>query len=294
MKPLFKGEGCERTAPKSYRPVALLSGMSSIMEAILAKQLDRYQEQQGLIHQGVHGFRKGRGTNTAMLEVWEYVLRRTERGELVALDFLGVSAGFDTLVHLYILRKMEVLYGMDQASLEWLSSYLEGCTQYVVVEASRSRKRKMTRGAPQGGGLSPILWRSTTNDIPEAGLVNLAPGNQPLATDRVDLHRDGQAGQTKKDVVSENIDQKEVENLSTEEKLDQKLRTDGTWDLKGWKKERCGLLEGERDGLKQRIAEDPRDLITTIYADDTQSRAASKNIRGAGKKEWRGLNKSVQ
>ena len=74
VKPLFKGEGCERTFPKSYRPVALLSGMSRIMEAILAKQLDCYQEQQGLIHQGVHGFRKGRGTNTVMLEVWEYVL----------------------------------------------------------------------------------------------------------------------------------------------------------------------------------------------------------------------------
>ena len=34
VKPLFKGEGCDRHNPKSYRPVALLSGMSRIMEAI--------------------------------------------------------------------------------------------------------------------------------------------------------------------------------------------------------------------------------------------------------------------
>ena len=91
VKPLFKGEGQDRQAPKAYRPVALLSGMSRIMEALLAKQLDQYQEDNGLIHQGVHGFRKGRGTNTAMLEVWEFVLRRTELGELVALDFLNCS-----------------------------------------------------------------------------------------------------------------------------------------------------------------------------------------------------------
>ena len=175
VKPMFKGEDCDRTEPKSFRPVALLSSMSCIMEALLAKQLDSYEEEQGLVHQGVHGFRKGRGCSTAMLEVWEFVLWRTEMGELVALNFLDVSAGFDTLVHLYILRKMEIQFGMDQASLAWLSSYLEGWTQYVVVEASRSRKRKMTRGAPQGGGLSPILWRSTTNDIPEAGLVDLGP-----------------------------------------------------------------------------------------------------------------------
>ena len=76
VKPLFKGEGNTRQAPKSYRPVALLSAMSRIMEALLAKQLDQYQE----VHQGVHGFRKGRGTHTAMLEVWEFVLQKHRTG----------------------------------------------------------------------------------------------------------------------------------------------------------------------------------------------------------------------
>ena len=142
VKPLFKGEGCDRHEPKSYRPVALLSSMSRIMEAILARQLDNYQEQNGLIHQGVHGLRKSRGTHTAMLEVWEFVMRRTERGELVALDFLDMSAGFDTLVHLHILRKMEIQFGMHEDSLEWLSSYLKGWIQYTVVEASNSTPRE--------------------------------------------------------------------------------------------------------------------------------------------------------
>lgn len=54
------------------------------MEGILANQLDSYQEEHGLVHKRVYGFRKGRGTNTAMLEVWEFVLRRTEKGEMVA------------------------------------------------------------------------------------------------------------------------------------------------------------------------------------------------------------------
>ena len=74
-------------------------------------------------------------------------------------------------MHLFILRKMQTLFGMDQGSLEWLSSYLQGWTQYVVAKASRSTDRNMTQGAPQGGGLSPILWRSATNDILEEGLV---------------------------------------------------------------------------------------------------------------------------
>ena len=103
VKPLYKGDGCDRHDPKSYRPVALLSAMSRIMEALLAKQLDDYQERNNLVHPGVHGYRKTRGTSTAMMEVWVYVLQKTEKGDLVALDFLDCSAGFDSMVYLYIL-----------------------------------------------------------------------------------------------------------------------------------------------------------------------------------------------
>ena len=171
VKPHFKGEGCDRHAAKSFRPVALLSALSRITEALLARQLHRYQEKFGLLHRGVHCFRRGRGTHTAMLETWEYVLAKTEKGELVAIDLLDTSAAFDTLVHLYLQRKMEVEVGMTEASLEWLASYLKEWLQYVVVGAKSSTVRQTTRGAPQGGGFSPNLFRGYTNVIPEAGLM---------------------------------------------------------------------------------------------------------------------------
>ena len=68
MKPLYKGDGCDRQAPKSFRPVALLAAVPRITESLLARQLDDFQEKHHLVHKGVHGFRRGRGTNTAMLE----------------------------------------------------------------------------------------------------------------------------------------------------------------------------------------------------------------------------------
>ena len=77
VKPLYKGDGCDRQAPKSFRPVALLAAVSRITESLLARQLDDFQEQHHLVHKGVHGFRRGRGTNTAMLETCEYVLSKT-------------------------------------------------------------------------------------------------------------------------------------------------------------------------------------------------------------------------
>ena len=210
-----------------------------------------------------------------MLEVWEYVLKKTEKRDLVALDFLNVSTGFDTLVHLYLLRKMEVQYGMEEESLEWLDSYLEGWLQYTVVEATCSSTRRMKpKGAPQGGGLSPILWRSCTNDIPEAGLVlkeeaeDVTP--EPLTRDS--------------GVISNKVDDKQEAEMTTEEKLDRQLRREGLWKLETWRKERTGKEDG-RDFLQQKRREDQTDVITTIFADDTQSRASAKTKGRSRKKK---------
>ena len=91
---------------------------------------------------------------------------------------------------------------MSSASVEWLESYLEGWIQYTVVEASNSTPRRMKNGVPQGGGLSPILWRSATNDLPEAGLQKLR---------RRGLEREQEAGEGR--IVHDNEIREEELNL---------------------------------------------------------------------------------
>lgn len=187
---------------------------------------------------------------------------------------------------------MEVQFGLDQDSLDWLASYIGDWEQYVVVEAARSRARKTTRGAPQGGGLSPVLWRSATNDIPEAGLIkNPGQGDElPAESDNQDV-QNNQGSQALRDVVGERIDKKKRESLTTEEKLDQKFCSDGTWKLEAWRKERTGLIAGDKDYLRQKDEEDQEDVVTTIYAEDTQSRAASKNLKELERRNSQGISK---
>ena len=204
------------------------------------------------------------------------------------MDFLDVSAGFDTLVHLYILRKMEVQYGMEQNSLEWLASYLEGWLQYTVVEATNSRTRRMKpKGAPQGGGLSPILWRSSTNDIPEAGLVKETVTNQ--AAEEREARRDAEAQNEDTGRISRMVDLKPEVEKTTEEILDSKLRKEGVWKLESWRKERTGLEGRKKDCLMQKMKEDPADVITTIFADDTQSRASARTKAELERRNSEGL-----
>ena len=123
----------------------------------------------------------------------------------MALDFLDCSAGFDSMVHLYILRKMEVQFGMSNKAVEWLDSYLEGWLQYTVVEAANSTPRKLKNGVPQGGGLYPILWRSATNDLPEAGL-------RRHIRRRLDINQElGEAQLVRNDHVGANIQEERAE-----------------------------------------------------------------------------------
>ena len=82
-----------------------------------------------------------------------------------------------------------------------------------------------------------------------------------------------------------------MDELTTEEKLDIELRANGSWDLEGWRGERSGRVNRGKDGLRQRMEEDSKDLITTIYADDTQSRTAAKTLKELEKRNGDGLTK---
>jgi hypothetical protein len=124
VKPIWKGKGNNQSEATSYRPVALLPACGRIMEGLLAKQVDKYAKERSILHNSVHGFRSGHGTDTALVEVWEFVLGEVEKGNIVALCLLDVSAGFDSVPHINLLRKLE-MYGYSDKALKWLASYLD-------------------------------------------------------------------------------------------------------------------------------------------------------------------------
>ena len=138
LKPLYKGGGKDERKARSYKPVALLSGMARVAEGILSSQMNSFAEETGLIHPSVHGYRGGMSTTTTLIEVQDRLINAMDDGKISTLCLLDVSSGFDTVSHIFLLRKYE-LYGYDDNALEWLSSYLKNRVQIVQVQASRSR-----------------------------------------------------------------------------------------------------------------------------------------------------------
>ena len=93
-----------------------------------------------------------------MLKVLSNILSAADIGSLSMLTLLDLSAAFDTVDHLILLRRLQTSYGLGGIVLAWLTSYLSNRTQYVHCSESTSTPLSVLFGVPQGSVLGPILF----------------------------------------------------------------------------------------------------------------------------------------
>lgn len=152
------------TTYNDIRLISILPAISKIYEKILYNQMYEFFISNNIVPITQCGFKKKSGTQVALTNVLDDIIRAYDKKMNTILSLLDFSKAFDTINHQLLVSKLKY-YGFSVASFSLLSSYLHNRKQIIFSNNSFSDQAQILSGVPQGSILGPLLFLVYTSDI---------------------------------------------------------------------------------------------------------------------------------
>ena len=184
LSPRLKSQELNKMLPSSYRPVAILSTTSKIIERAAQTQLSEFFEKNKLFNPSNHAYRKHLSTATTLTEITDELYESIEKKNIAQIMTLDQTAAFDCVSFEILLGKLE-RYKIGQEARNWIRDYLTGRTQFVEIGTSKSRMETVRSGVPQGSVIGPFLYAIYTNELTQ--VIKSPDCNEQVHQDRESL-----------------------------------------------------------------------------------------------------------
>ena len=152
ITPIHK-KGSKKT-PVNYRPVSLTAVIGKVMESLVRDRLVHHMTERNLFCDAQHSFVPGRSCMTQLLVTIELWTKWLDKGDPVDVIYLDFKKAFDSVPHKCLLLKLEA-YGISGTLKDWISDFLFGRKQRVIVNGKPSTCAEVLRGIQQGSVLGP-------------------------------------------------------------------------------------------------------------------------------------------
>ena len=158
VRPGVKNNSSFDLSFSNLRPISNLTFISKLTERAVSDKTHNHLSVHNLYPENQSAYRKFHSTETALLRIKHDILMNMNQQHVTLLVTLDLSAAFDTIDHVILLKRLHSNFGISGRVLSWFQCYLENSSQSIFVNGATSGDFTFNMVSHKDRVLSPFAF----------------------------------------------------------------------------------------------------------------------------------------